>query len=71
MPLSRLENFLKNAEGNILYVNPSDFDATDSYENRGNSLTRPFRTIQRLRLNLLDSHIEQEEIMIRLIVLRF
>jgi len=47
MPLSRLENFLKNAEGNILYVNPSDFDATDSIENRGNSLTRPFRTIQR------------------------
>jgi hypothetical protein len=47
MPLSRLENFLKNAEGNILYVNPADFDATDSFENRGNSLTRPFRTIQR------------------------
>ena len=47
MPLSRLENFLKNAEGNILYVNPSDFDATDSYENKGNSLTRPFKTIQR------------------------
>ena len=50
MPLSRLENFLKNAEGNILYVNPSDFDATDSIENRGNSLTRPFRTIQRALL---------------------
>ena len=47
MPLSRLENFLKNAEGNILYVNPSDFDATDSYENKGNSLTRPFKSIQR------------------------
>jgi hypothetical protein len=47
MPLSRLENFLKNAEGAILYVNPSDFDATDSFENRGNSLTRPFKTIQR------------------------
>ena len=47
MPLSRLENFLKNAEGNILYVNPSDFDASDSYENKGNSLTRPFKTIQR------------------------
>jgi hypothetical protein len=47
MPLSRLENFLKNAEGSILYVNPSDFDATDSYENKGNSLTRPFKTIQR------------------------
>ena len=47
MPLSRLENFLKNAEGNILYVNSSDFDATDSIENRGNSQTRPFKTIQR------------------------
>ena len=47
MPLSRLENFLKNAEGNILYVNPSDFDATDSIENKGNSQTRPFKTIQR------------------------
>ena len=47
MYLSRLENFLKNAEGNILYVNPSDFDATDSIENRGNSQTRPFKTIQR------------------------
>ena len=47
MPLSRLENFLKNAEGNILYVNPSDFDATDSFENQGNSLSRPFKTIQR------------------------
>jgi hypothetical protein len=47
MPLSRLENFLRNAEGNILYVSPSDFDATDSFENQGNSLTRPFKTIQR------------------------
>jgi len=47
MPLSRLENFLKNAEGNILYVSPSDFDSTDSFENQGNSLTRPFKTIQR------------------------
>ncbi len=47
MPLSRLENFLKNAEGNILYVNPSDFDSTDGFENQGNSLTRPFKTIQR------------------------
>ena len=47
MPLSRLENFLKNVEGNILYVNPTDLDATDSIENQGNSLTRPFKTIQR------------------------
>jgi hypothetical protein len=47
MPLSRLDNFLKNARGNILYVNPNDLDATDSIENQGNSLARPFRTIQR------------------------
>ena len=47
MPLSRLDNFLKNTRGNILYVNPNDIDATDSIENQGNSLTRPFKTIQR------------------------
>ena len=47
MPLSRLENFLINTDGNILYVNPSDLDATDSFDNRGNSLTRPFVTLQR------------------------
>lgn len=47
MGLSRLDNFLKNARGNILYVNPNDLDSTDSVENRGNSLTRPFKTIQR------------------------
>ena len=50
MPLSRLENFLKNVEGNILYVNPTDLDATDSIENQGNSLARPFKTIQRALL---------------------
>ena len=47
MGLSRLENFLKNARGNILYVSPNDLDSTDSVENKGNSLTRPFKTIQR------------------------
>ncbi len=47
MPLSRLDNFLKSVRGNILYVNPNDLDATDSIENQGNSLTRPFKTIQR------------------------
>tara|TARA_R100001594_G_scaffold47989_1_gene80869 strand:+ start:1142 stop:7000 length:5859 start_codon:yes stop_codon:yes gene_type:complete len=47
MGLSRLDNFLKNARGDILYVNPNDLDATDSIENQGNSLTRPFKTIQR------------------------
>jgi hypothetical protein len=47
MPLSRLDNFLKNVRGNILYVNPNDLDATDSVENQGNSMGRPFLTIQR------------------------
>ena len=47
MPLSRLQNFLKSVRGNILYVNPNDLDSTDSVENQGNSLTRPFKTIQR------------------------
>jgi len=28
-------------------VNPNDLDSTDSIENQGNSLTRPFKTIQR------------------------
>ena len=46
MPLSRLENFLKNVEGNILYVNLPTL-IFDSIENRGNSLTRPFKTIRR------------------------
>jgi hypothetical protein len=47
MGLSRLDNFLKNTRGEILYVDPSSADSTDSIENRGNSLTRPFKTIQR------------------------
>ena len=47
MPLNKLENFIKNTEGRILYVNPNDLDATDSIENQGNSLTKPFKTIQR------------------------
>ena len=47
MGLSRLDNFLKSSRGTILYVDPGSLDATDSIENRGNSLTRPFRTIQR------------------------
>jgi microcystin-dependent protein len=47
MPLNKLDNFIKNTEGRILYVNPSDIDATDSVDNQGNSLARPFKTIQR------------------------
>ena len=48
MPLNKsFENFIKNAEGRILYVNPNDLDSTDGIENQGNSLTKPFKTIQR------------------------
>jgi len=47
MGLSRLDNFLKSVRGNIIYVDPNSIDATDSIENQGNSLTRPFKTIQR------------------------
>ena len=47
MGLSRLDNFLKSVRGTILYVDPNSLDATDSIENKGNSLTRPFKTIQR------------------------
>ncbi len=50
MPLNKLENFIKNTEGRILYVNPNDLDATDSIDNQGNSLTKPFKTIQRALL---------------------
>ena len=47
MALSRLDNFLKNVRGNILYVSPNDLDATDSVDNQGNSMGRPFVSIQR------------------------
>ena len=47
MALNKLENFIKNTEGRILYVSPSDLDATDSISNQGNSLASPFRTLQR------------------------
>ena len=47
MGLSRLNNFIKSLRGNLIYVDPNSLDATDSIENQGNSLTRPFRTIQR------------------------
>ena len=56
MPLNKLENFIKNTEGRVLYVNPNDLDSTDGIENQGNSLTKPFKTIQRALIELLDSH---------------
>ncbi len=47
MPLNKLDNFIKNTEGRILYVSPSDLDSTDSISNQGNSLAQPFKTLQR------------------------
>ena len=47
MGLSRLENFLRSIRGNIIYVDPNSLDSTDSIENTGTALTRPFKTIQR------------------------
>ena len=47
MPLNKLDSIIKNTEGRILYVSPSDLDSTDSIANQGNSLARPFKTIQR------------------------
>ena len=50
MPLNKLDNFIKNTDGRILYVSPSDLDSTDSISNEGTSLARPFKTIQRALL---------------------
>jgi len=50
LPLNKLDNFIKNTEGRILYVSPADLDSTDSIDNTGNSLARPFKTIQRALL---------------------
>jgi hypothetical protein len=47
MALSRLQNLGSNPKGFQLYVDPGNFDATDSIENRGNSSLRPFYSLQR------------------------
>ena len=47
MGLSRLDNFLKSIRGAVLYVDVNALDATDSIENTGSSLIRPFKSIQR------------------------
>ena len=53
MGLSRLDIF-KNSKG-ISHVDPS-IDSTDSIENQGNSLVRPFKTIQRALLEARFSY---------------
>jgi hypothetical protein len=50
MSLSRLENLGSNPTGVQLYVDPSNFDSTDSIENRGTSPLRPFSSLQRCLL---------------------
>mgnify|MGYP003321125638 FL=1 len=47
MALTRLKNVFTSKTGRCLYVNSDDFDASDSFENRGNSPNRPFKSIQR------------------------
>ena len=47
MPLTRLDNLISSKSGRYLYVSPDDFNASDELDNRGNSPTRPFKTIQR------------------------
>ena len=50
MALTRLKNVFTSKTGRCLYVNSDDFDASDSFDNRGNSPNRPFKTIQRALL---------------------
>ena len=50
MSLNKLENFIRSTDGRVLYVNPSDINATDSITNDGTSLAQPFRSLQRALL---------------------
>jgi hypothetical protein len=52
MPLTRLDNLISSKTGRYLYVSPDDFNASDALDNRGNSPTRPFLTIQRAFLEV-------------------
>lgn len=52
MSLTRLTNLISSTEGRFLYVDPNEFNASDLISNRGNSPTRPFKTIQRALLEV-------------------
>ena len=52
MSLTRLSNLISSTEGRFLYVDPNEFNASDLITNRGNSPTRPFKTIQRALLEV-------------------
>ncbi len=47
MTLNKLENFIRSTDGRIIFVNPSDINATDAITNDGTSLITPFKTVQR------------------------
>ena len=52
MSLTRLSNLISSTEGRFLYVDPNEFNASDLITNRGNSPTRPFKTLQRALLEV-------------------
>ena len=52
MALTRLENLISSKTGRFVYVSPDDFNASDDVNNRGNSPTRPFKTVQRAFLEV-------------------
>ena len=52
MALTRLENLISSKTGRFVYVSPDDFNASDDVNNRGNSPTRPFKSIQRAFLEV-------------------
>ena len=52
MALTRLENLISSKTGRFVYVSPDDFNASDDVNNRGNSPTRPFRSVQRAFLEV-------------------
>ena len=52
MALTRLKNIITSRTGRIIYVNPDDFDASDAYDNRGNSALRPLRRYNVLSLEV-------------------
>ena len=50
MALTRLKNVFTSKTVRCLYVKSDDFDASDAFDNRGNSPNRPFKSIQRALL---------------------
>ena len=64
MALTRLKNVFTSKTGRCLYVNSDDFDASDSFDNRGNSPNRPFKSIQRALIEAARFHIKVDSLTI-------